>query len=250
MATTLKNWVKQWSARLVRYGILAQTDATGFDQLEGTLGVPSDPLFQHPVRRFQHYGFRSRPRVGAELICVSPRGGTSNRVSIASEVSGQGPQEQQEGEVEIYSEFGQRIILSTDGTITLKEFQGGKATFSQKTLSVDQCVESQHFQGKGPTPIVTPGPGLGGGTVALRGSDAGFILNFVVVKTTPGPLAIVFFAEAYKTAPVLGLCLLDSATAKAMALTPFYALPSAASIQVLADGLLPGSYQLSFVVVG
>lgn len=249
-ASNLKHWVKQWTTRFVRYGLLAQTEATGFDQMEGTQGSPDDPPFQHPVRRFQHYGFRSRPRVGAELICVAPRGGASNRVSVASEVPGAGPQAQEEGEVELYSEFGQRIILAKDGTITLQEPQGGKATLAQKTLSVEQTVEAQHFQGKGLPPTAMPGPGLGGGTVALQGTDAGFALTLVVAKTAPGSLVTVAFASAYQRPPVLGLCMLDSITAKAAMLTPFYAVPSAGSIQVFADGLLPGSYQFSLVIMG
>ncbi len=265
---TLRDWVKQWAARLVRYGILAQTDSSGFDQLEGTLGEPGEPSFQHPIRRFQHYGFRSRPRVGAELICVAPRGGTSNRVSIASEVPGQGPSDQDEGEVELYSEFGQRIRLSNagrliiltkagnqielreDGSLGIKDSFGGEINFANTVFSVDQTVESQHFQGKGAAPIAVPGPGLGGGIASALGSDAGFHLSFTVFMSKPGPLATVLFSKAYSSPPHIGVCAIDSPTATAMKATPFYVIPSHRSLQIFADGLLPGLYNLSLIIMG
>lgn len=251
LGPTIKDWVKQWTARLVRYGILAHTESTGFDQLEGAQGDGVNPSYQQPARRFQHYGFRSRPRVGAEIICVAPRGGTSNRVSIASEVSGQGPQDQEEGEVEVYSQFGQRLRLISDGSFILKESSGGQIVFAQKVWSVDSTVESRHFQGKGAAPTAIPGPGLGGGAAIVSGTDAGFTLNLVVMKPGPGPLATVLFANAYPVPPRgIGLCALDSATAKAMTLTHFYLAPMAASLQIFADGLLPGVYNVSLLITG
>lgn len=251
LATSLKEWVKQWTSRFVRYGFLAQTEPTGFDQLEGSMGEPGEPAYQHPIRRFQHYGFRSRPKVGAELICVAPRGGTSNRVSIASEVPGEGPQNQAEGEVELYSQFGQRIFLKEDGSIHILEASGGQASFTNKILSVEQVVESQHFQGKGTAPLATPGPGLGGGIALASGTDAGFTLNLVVKMPGPGPLATVFFSSVYQVPPRgIGLCAIDVATAKAMMTSPFYVIPSTNSLQIFADGLLPGSYGLSLILIG
>lgn len=250
MSFAVKEWVKQWSARLVRYGVLSCSAASGRDELEGTLVDERDLSYQHPVRRFQHYGFRSRPKAGAEVICVSPGGGASNRVSVASEVPGTGPQNQTEGEVEMYSDAGQRVVLGKEGTVLIREASGGSVLFAEGVWAVDGAVSAGHFVGSGGAPHSIPGPGLGGGAATVLGSDAGMTVNLVVKMPSPGPLCTVVFAKKYPSTPHVGLGLQDSVTAKAALLSPFYVVANAASLQLWADGLIPGAYSVGIVVIG
>lgn len=123
ISAAVKDWVRQYTARHIKWAVLAVSSIDGYEEIEGE-EQGSENAYQLPARRFQHYGYRSRPPVGSEMICVAPAGGESQRVSIASEKSGQGPDSQEEGEVEVYSKFGQRVTLDKDGAITIT----GKAT--------------------------------------------------------------------------------------------------------------------------
>lgn len=115
----LKEMLSNFGAALLRLATLDRTDATGFDQMEGYAGDAADPDDQRSVKRLQHYGLRSRPPRGSQIMLLGPGGATSQKVYVASEAPGTGPADQAEGEVELYAKPGQRVILDKDGQITL-----------------------------------------------------------------------------------------------------------------------------------
>lgn len=116
---TLREKIRQYVARLIRRGIMASSPVRGFARMEGHESDPEEPLYQDVVRFLQDYGLRSRPRPGSEMAVISVLGASNNRVCVATEQPGTGPDNQEEGEVELYSEFGQRIILDKDGQVTV-----------------------------------------------------------------------------------------------------------------------------------
>ena len=115
----LRQLLLDFGARLIRWTLLGRTSPSGFDQVDGREVDPSEPLVCHGARRLQHYGFRSRPPAGSEVLVLAPGGATSQKVYIASEAPGTGPSSQAEAEVELYAKPGQRVTLDKDGQITI-----------------------------------------------------------------------------------------------------------------------------------
>ena len=89
-------------------------------ELEGRAGASDEPAYQDQALIMQHYGFRSRPGPGTELLTLGHLGSPTQRVAVASETPGQGPTDQVDGEVEIYSQHGQRIRLMEDGGVRVE----------------------------------------------------------------------------------------------------------------------------------
>lgn len=114
MRAYIKELVNNALAKCLRFGRITRSDPAGFAQMDGRVAGRADP-----IRIKQHYGFRSRPKVGSEVYGMAVAGGAANMVSVATETPGTGPDNQDEGDVEVYSEHGQRIILSSDGGLYL-----------------------------------------------------------------------------------------------------------------------------------
>ena len=124
-------------ARLARIATLAATAANRKDEIDGYPVDEDDPDYQLPAERMQHYGFRSRPGKGARVVCISPEGGASQRVSVASEAPGTGPGSQAEWEVEVYAKAGQRLTYDKDGHATLQVATGKKITIQANGATIE-----------------------------------------------------------------------------------------------------------------
>lgn len=114
MRAYIKELVNNALAKCLRFGRITRSDPGGFAQMAGRVAGRADP-----IQIKQHYGFRSRPKVGSEVYGMAVAGGAANMVSVATETPGTGPGNQEEGDVELYSEHGQRVILSSDGGLYL-----------------------------------------------------------------------------------------------------------------------------------
>lgn len=218
--------------RVVRWSIVTVSSTVkGRYEVRGRAREETDPDYQHPLRYVQHYGLRSRPGAGAEVIGVAPGGVSAQRVGVASEVPGLGPQEQPEWEVELYCKFGQRIVLSQDGRLTLLTSHGNKVELLESgalvltskggaTLTMDaagkvsehdELLRSTHFGGRGGTPTIAlpaGGGALGNGgqiiAVLTEGTDTAFRFTCQVDPMTPGgpgDIAEVTFAKKFTRAP-------------------------------------------------
>lgn len=64
------------------------------------------------VERFQEYGFSSRPLDGAEAVIVSVVGGRGNAIAVATDDRRHRPTSLAKGEVELYTDEGDRIRFS------------------------------------------------------------------------------------------------------------------------------------------
>lgn len=114
------------SARAVKY---TKTTASGQgDETEGEQTLPDEPTIQVPVRRYQHFGMRSRPPAGVDVIRVRTSAGTAgNSAVIAEESSRFGPSDLNDGEVALYNKvIGLRVLLDQNGTIHIQVPPGQK----------------------------------------------------------------------------------------------------------------------------
>lgn len=155
-----REFVRQFVARIVRWGIVAARPEKGFIRMEGRETDPEEPLYQEVLRFLQQYGFRSCPRPGSEMAAVSVLGATNNRICVATETPGTGPEDQEEGEVELYAAFGQRVILDKDGQITI--------TAKNATVKLDQDGNITIDSAPGKDVVLNGGSA----TVAREGDDA------------------------------------------------------------------------------
>ena len=139
MIETLRETIYQYVARVVRWGVVAMPPDKGFVRMEGRDVDSHEPLYQEVLRFLQHYGLRSKPKAGSELCAVSIGGAGNNRICIASDTPGTGPDSQEDGEVELYAEFGQRVILDKDGQITITAKNGRVLIDKDGKISVDSA---------------------------------------------------------------------------------------------------------------
>ena len=205
-----KSWVQQQIANLgARWARVAASSAVRVYELEGRAGgegeegADEEP-YQDAAVMYQHYGFRSRPGAQSEVISVAC-GGTSQRTIIASEVPGTGPLDQEDGEVEIYSQHGQRIRLMVDGSVVISDSSGGTATLAAGRLTVSQDVAREHDLGTGATPSCVAAPPLlalaNASTAILTGTDRLCRVTLTVAGANPAPagtaLFVATFARAY-----------------------------------------------------
>lgn len=72
------------------------------------------------VERFQQYGLSSVPEPGAEAVMLAVGGSRSHMVAVAVDDRRYRPRDLKEGEVCLYSKFGDRFLLKDDGTIEVK----------------------------------------------------------------------------------------------------------------------------------
>ena len=193
----VREYIEQVVFRLARRAILAVASQDGDDSAEGYQVASTDPQTQHAARKFQHYGFRSRPPVGSEIIALSLHGKTSNRVYIASEAAGTGPTSQEEDEVEIYSKYGHSIALQKTGRILFVDAGGAEMTWHNGRLYHAQDV----YTGSAPLPV----PSSADLTItSVSGADSFFEVTFAVVNqiTKGSALFTATFASAYPSAPL------------------------------------------------
>jgi len=226
----IKLWVRQQIANMgARWARVAASSAVRLYELEGRAGgsgeegADEEP-YQDAAVIYQHYGFRSRPGPQSEVISVAC-GGTSQRAVIASETPGTGPTDQEDGEVELYAQTGQRIRLRADGSlhlsvtggavvqlladgsVVLTDSSGGTATLANGRLTVSQDVARDHDLGTGSAPACAAAAPLlslaNASTTAITGTDRLCRVTLTVAGANPAPagtaLFVVTFARAYSS---------------------------------------------------
>lgn len=226
----IKNWVLQQISNLgARWARVAASSAVRVYELEGRAGgegeegADEEP-YQDAAVIYQHYGFRSRPGPQSEIISVAC-GGTTQRVVIASETPGTGPTDQEDGEVELYAQTGQRIRLRADGSlhlsvtggavvqllangsVVLTDNAGGTATLAAGRLTVARDVARDHDLGAGSAPACAPTAALlavaEASTTAITGTDRLCRITLTVAGANPATSGMalfdVTFARAYSS---------------------------------------------------
>lgn len=190
----LEDFVKAGSARV-------RTIVRSGRPLE--LAGDAGPSHQVQSLYMQHYGFRSRPGPGTEVVTVAILANANQRMGVASEAPGTGPADQEDWEVEIYSKAGQRIRLRADGSTVLQvasgsqvqlradgsvllvDASGGTAQLKNGVLAVGSDVARRHDLGTGAAPTGTGAPGLTSATIV--GTDRLFRVTITVGGTDAPP---------------------------------------------------------------
>lgn len=123
----VREFVRQQIMPLIRYRRMTRPSADGWDEVTGHPAGPGEPHTSDQVRRMQHYGFRSQPPDGAELLTVAVGGAAGQHVAIASEVAGAGPGDQAAGDVALYAVDGATVTITANGA-TFKIDKDGNVT--------------------------------------------------------------------------------------------------------------------------
>lgn len=131
MGYRIRDEVISIAARLCKYATIARSTAKGYDFITKPEAGADEPDNQEQARRLQDFGLRSVPVAGSECAVIASRGGSSNRIIVASDNLKFGPLDLKEGEVCIYSKADTggalcRILLDVDGNVTVIPKAGAK----------------------------------------------------------------------------------------------------------------------------
>lgn len=142
--------------------LLGRIDLTGVDDSGQLQTIQATGMADEVVEGLEHlqaYGFAARPFVEAEGLAVFPGGTRSHGIVIAVADRRYRLKNLQEGEVAIYDDQGQKILLGRDGIHVFSDkpimIEGEEVTVVANKV----VVESDDIQLGGP----------GGATVALVG---------------------------------------------------------------------------------
>lgn len=142
IAPAIRDWIRNRLASMVRLTTIRGRDAKGIYSCDG-YRHPDDPESVVVAKRGQHYGFCSEPPSDGTCVAVAVAvgGGASNRVAIA-EYSTNTP-EIEEGEVILWTKFGQRVLLNKDGDVVVVPATGRKVLLGSATGTDPVVLKSE-----------------------------------------------------------------------------------------------------------
>ena len=184
IAPVIRDWIRNRLASMVRLTTIRGRDAKGIYSCDG-YRHPDDPESVVVAKRAQHYGLCSEPPNDGTCVAVAVAvgGGASNRVAVA-EYSTNTP-EIEEGEVVLWTKFGQRLLLNKDGDVIVIPAAGRKMLLGSAT-GTDPVVLKSELNSQlstlktwlnGHTHPVPAGPGTSSvastpiGTLSVNGSS-------------------------------------------------------------------------------
>lgn len=92
------------------------------------------------VRVMQHYGFASVPKKGFECVAVFVGGARDNGVCVATQGAPSKIPALAAGEVAIFSEFGQTVILDKDGNVQVTPATGKDIVFNGRVIAKNDVI--------------------------------------------------------------------------------------------------------------
>lgn len=146
IAPVIRDWIRNRLASMVRLTTIRGRDAKGIYSCDG-YRHPDDPESVVVAKRAQHYGLCSEPPNDGTCVAVAVAvgGGASNRVAVA-EYSTNTP-EIEEGEVVLWTKFGQRLLLNKDGDVVVLPASGRFVILGNDTGSgTDKVVTESRLQ--------------------------------------------------------------------------------------------------------
>lgn len=139
--------------------IQSVNDAKAPDGLSATIGLVNSEKHES-VPMMQNYGLTSKPKANSRAVVLFVGGARDNGVIVAT----QGPADKiptlEDGEVAVYSDYGQSIILKKDGSILAKPASGkpyrfeGDLNVIGKILTTDE-IAAKYMDQNG---SLIPGP--------------------------------------------------------------------------------------------
>ncbi len=152
------DWMRLSGPLMTRIQMMvARVTVTRVDDGTGLQTVQAEGLADEVLEgeRFQNYGFTSHPHPGAEGVAMFPGGLRSHPLIIAVDNREYRTRELKEGEVEIYDDQGQSVLLSRDGirivtakSIEIEAAQGFKVTAPDIELIGNVVVGGEAGEGK------------------------------------------------------------------------------------------------------
>lgn len=138
----IRDWIRNRLASMVRLTTIRGRDAKGIYSCDG-YRHPDDPESVVVAKRAQHYGLCSEPPNDGTCVAVAVAvgGGASNRVAVA-EYSTNTP-EIEEGEVMLWTKFGQRVLLNRDGDVVVVPAAGRKVLIGSATGTDPVVLKSE-----------------------------------------------------------------------------------------------------------
>lgn len=143
LTEAVKNWVRTWSARLIRKLQIRGRADTGYYGVDNSGADPSDGDVGMTVQRYQLYGLTSEPPSGTECVVLAVNGGATNRVSVA-ELPQNVPAIEAD-EVVLWAKAGQRVLLTRDGDIVVTPAAGRKVYLGSAS-GTDRVVTESRLQ--------------------------------------------------------------------------------------------------------
>lgn len=195
----VKALVRNYVARVIRWGTISVSPARGYVQMVGRSADNDEPESQEELRWLQHYGLASKPRAGSEIAAVSIGGAATNRIALASSTPGAGPQTQEDGEVELYAEHGQRVVLDKDGRLTVSASGSTIVLKPDGTVAIDAKAGSDVVVNGGTAKVAVEGTDVDCGALSVVLSMTGIAqvfwwapgtVTFSPVPTYPAKLPI------------------------------------------------------------
>lgn len=142
IAPAIRDWIRNRLASMVRLTTIRGRDAKGIYSCDG-YRHPDDPESVVVAKRAQHYGLCSEPPNDGTCVAVAVAvgGGASNRVAVA-EYSTNTPAIE-EGEVLLWTKFGQRVLLNKDGDVVVVPAAGRKVLLGSATGTDPVVLKSE-----------------------------------------------------------------------------------------------------------
>lgn len=144
VGSDVKEWVKNWCARIVRKTVVRGRAAEGYYSTDGHRAAPAEPEQALSAQRFGIYGLASECPDGTEAVLLAVNGGASNRVSVAE--LPQGAPKLEGSEVCLWATFGQRVLLTKDGDVVVMPKPGRKVLLGTDDGAADPVVTESKLQ--------------------------------------------------------------------------------------------------------
>ena len=156
----IKNMIRVFVAPVVQLAYQKVSTALGISDTNS--GYPVDvgePSYQYTSRRMQHFGFRSVPPPGCEVVRVASGGGGANTLTVAEESQAYGPGNLEVGESAIYSTASGAIVkVNNQGDVIVTPAAGRNVIVADGLVfaarvgdSVSVTIPSGAIQDVGPT---------------------------------------------------------------------------------------------------
>lgn len=145
ISKTIRSWVESKLWAVVRKQMTRGRTARGYYSMDGYQAAPDEPESTDSSQRFGHYGFLSEVPNNCEVIVLAIHGAASNRVGVAERHPNE--PELQGGEVLLWTEYGQRVLLDKNGDVVIYPKTGGEVRIGDSSASnVDKVVTAQELR--------------------------------------------------------------------------------------------------------
>lgn len=145
IAREIKAWVMSRLAMVVRKQLVRGRAAQGYYSNDGYPSAPDEPESADVSQRFGIYGVAREIPDNCEVIVLAIHGASTNRVAVAERHPAEPEIEQ--GEVLLWTTFGQRLLLNKDGDVVVLPAAGRSILLGDSSAAaVDKVVTASELR--------------------------------------------------------------------------------------------------------